>query len=252
MLDRRCVHGTHRISNPARPWHIYNEWIRRVMLEFFAQGDIENQLGSPISPFCDRCRAHTHAPPPMADPATAHASAPTVATFDAPEVSKLPALPGERNHNAHSHGHENKSTGTMVDDAANKANGTDADCTHVGSKSAAPPQELGTMYTPSPPSSNATRQNNETAAKCQAGFVNFIVFPLFSAMATLLPEVAGPTKMITANLDKVGATDAEGKKTYQLRMDMPSGVVVPSLQSLKLQHLLPPCKSRSTSPDNSP
>jgi len=138
----------------------------------------------------------------MADPATAHAGAPTVATFDPPELSKLPALPGERDHNAHSHGE--------------------------------------------------TRQNNETAAKCQAGFVNFIVFPLFSAMATLLPEVAGPTKMITANLDKVGATDAEGKKTYQLRMDMPSGVVVPSLQSLKLQHLLPVCKSRSTSPDNSP
>lgn len=41
------------ISNPARPYVIYEQWIHRIMAEFMAMGDVEKALGMPPSPFCD-------------------------------------------------------------------------------------------------------------------------------------------------------------------------------------------------------
>ncbi|CEL92159.1 unnamed protein product [Vitrella brassicaformis CCMP3155] len=38
----------------ARPQPIYLRWMDRMMEEFFYQGDLEKQLGLPVSPFCDR------------------------------------------------------------------------------------------------------------------------------------------------------------------------------------------------------
>lgn len=42
------------ISNPTKPWDIYNKWIDRVMNEFWEQGDEERKLNLPISFLCDR------------------------------------------------------------------------------------------------------------------------------------------------------------------------------------------------------
>jgi hypothetical protein len=42
------------ISNPTKPFQIYQNWADRVMNEFFSQGDKERELGLPISFLCDR------------------------------------------------------------------------------------------------------------------------------------------------------------------------------------------------------
>jgi len=42
------------LSNPAKPPHVYREWVSRVMEEFFRQGDRERALGFDVSPMCDR------------------------------------------------------------------------------------------------------------------------------------------------------------------------------------------------------
>jgi len=42
------------ISNPARSLPIFEEWMRGIMQEFYAQGDAERSLGLPISMNCDR------------------------------------------------------------------------------------------------------------------------------------------------------------------------------------------------------
>eukprot|EP00727_Mastigamoeba_balamuthi_P013984 m51a1_g9208 putative 3 5 -cyclic nucleotide phosphodiesterase family protein (801) ;mRNA; r:7530-10619 len=47
------------VSNPARPWPACHRWARRVMDEFFAQGDAERALGLRVSPFMDRATADT-------------------------------------------------------------------------------------------------------------------------------------------------------------------------------------------------
>lgn len=42
------------ISKPARSWYVYRMWIENMMEEFFVQGDMEKELGLPVSPFMDR------------------------------------------------------------------------------------------------------------------------------------------------------------------------------------------------------
>jgi hypothetical protein len=48
-----CVH-TCDVSNPAKPTKVYDEWVSRVFMEFFTQGDEERKAGLAISPLCDR------------------------------------------------------------------------------------------------------------------------------------------------------------------------------------------------------
>lgn len=42
------------ISNPAKPFGIYDKWTTSVLEEFFAQGDLEKEMGLPVSPGFDR------------------------------------------------------------------------------------------------------------------------------------------------------------------------------------------------------
>eukprot|EP00929_Paragymnodinium_shiwhaense_P032348 TRINITY_DN17942_c0_g3_i1.p1 TRINITY_DN17942_c0_g3~~TRINITY_DN17942_c0_g3_i1.p1 ORF type:complete len:613 (+),score=142.42 TRINITY_DN17942_c0_g3_i1:134-1972(+) len=42
------------ISNQAKPMHMASAWTARCLNEFFSQGDMERQLGVPVSPLCDR------------------------------------------------------------------------------------------------------------------------------------------------------------------------------------------------------
>lgn len=42
------------ISNPTKPWKICLRWIDLLFVEFFNQGDIERQLGLPVSYLMDR------------------------------------------------------------------------------------------------------------------------------------------------------------------------------------------------------
>mmetsp|Transcript_32529 Transcript_32529/g.62490 ORF Transcript_32529/g.62490 Transcript_32529/m.62490 type:complete len:1018 (+) Transcript_32529:392-3445(+) len=42
------------ISNPVKPFHVYEKWARAVLDEFFRQGDMERARGMPISPMMDR------------------------------------------------------------------------------------------------------------------------------------------------------------------------------------------------------
>lgn len=42
------------ISNPTKPWVVYNKWTELVMKEFWHQGDEEKKLGLPVSFLCDR------------------------------------------------------------------------------------------------------------------------------------------------------------------------------------------------------
>jgi hypothetical protein len=42
------------VSNPAKPISVYDEWVDRIRVEFFNQGDEERNAGLPISYLCDR------------------------------------------------------------------------------------------------------------------------------------------------------------------------------------------------------
>ena len=42
------------VSNPTRPFEVYEQWAVKVMEEFYLQGDKESQLGLQISFLCDR------------------------------------------------------------------------------------------------------------------------------------------------------------------------------------------------------
>jgi hypothetical protein len=48
-----CIHACD-VSNPAKPTKVYDEWVNRVFIEFFNQGDEERKAGLAISPLCDR------------------------------------------------------------------------------------------------------------------------------------------------------------------------------------------------------
>ncbi len=42
------------ISNPCRTWNVSRLWSYRACEEFYRQGDLERDLGLPVTPFCDR------------------------------------------------------------------------------------------------------------------------------------------------------------------------------------------------------
>ncbi|KAJ1529111.1 hypothetical protein HK096_009206, partial [Nowakowskiella sp. JEL0078] len=42
------------VSNPSKCWQIYEQWTRQIQEEFLRQGDMEKNLGIPVSPFMDR------------------------------------------------------------------------------------------------------------------------------------------------------------------------------------------------------
>lgn len=42
------------VSNPGKPYHVYDEWIGLLFQEFFAQGDLEKSNNLPVSLLCDR------------------------------------------------------------------------------------------------------------------------------------------------------------------------------------------------------
>ncbi len=42
------------IANQCRPFHLAADWGRRIVCEFFDQGDKERLLDLPITPGCDR------------------------------------------------------------------------------------------------------------------------------------------------------------------------------------------------------
>jgi hypothetical protein len=48
-----CIH-TCDVSNPAKPTSVYDDWVNRVFVEFFNQGDEERKANLSISPLCDR------------------------------------------------------------------------------------------------------------------------------------------------------------------------------------------------------
>lgn len=42
------------ISHPSKIWSLHKRWTTSLLEEFFRQGDMENALGLPFSPLCDR------------------------------------------------------------------------------------------------------------------------------------------------------------------------------------------------------
>lgn len=42
------------ISHPAKKWDLHHKWTMLLLEEFFRQGDLEQELGLPFSPLCDR------------------------------------------------------------------------------------------------------------------------------------------------------------------------------------------------------
>jgi hypothetical protein len=47
------------ISNPTKPFHVYEKWVTKVMDEFWRQGDTEKELKLPVSFLCDRTTTST-------------------------------------------------------------------------------------------------------------------------------------------------------------------------------------------------
>lgn len=42
------------ISHPSKRWNLHHRWTMLLLEEFFRQGDLEQELGLPFSPLCDR------------------------------------------------------------------------------------------------------------------------------------------------------------------------------------------------------
>ncbi|KAI8815748.1 uncharacterized protein EV422DRAFT_502077 [Fimicolochytrium jonesii] len=42
------------VSNPSKSYGLYEKWVRVILQEFFLQGDLEKEMGLPVSPFMDR------------------------------------------------------------------------------------------------------------------------------------------------------------------------------------------------------
>ena len=52
-LLKGAIH-TADLTNPTKPLVHYQNWVNRIMEEFWRQGDLEREEGLPISPMCDR------------------------------------------------------------------------------------------------------------------------------------------------------------------------------------------------------
>lgn len=57
LINKLFLHSAD-ISNPTKPFAICREWAMLVMEEFFAQGDLEQATGIPISPLNDRSKVN--------------------------------------------------------------------------------------------------------------------------------------------------------------------------------------------------
>ncbi|KAI9202247.1 catalytic domain of phosphodiesterase 4d [Polychytrium aggregatum] len=53
LLFKMCI-KCGDVSNPTKKWSIYEHWTKRILTEFFRQGDNELLNGLPISPYYDR------------------------------------------------------------------------------------------------------------------------------------------------------------------------------------------------------
>jgi len=53
LMLNELIHSAD-ISNPMKPMDIYKQWIKRVFIEFYDQGDKERRQGLKISYLCDR------------------------------------------------------------------------------------------------------------------------------------------------------------------------------------------------------
>ena len=45
------------LSNPTKPLELYKFWVDLISQEFFTQGDKEREIGSDISPMCEKYNA---------------------------------------------------------------------------------------------------------------------------------------------------------------------------------------------------
>ena len=54
VLDLHILGLKADISNPAKLPDVYRMWVDFVFLEFYNQGDLEKQMGLPVSYLCDR------------------------------------------------------------------------------------------------------------------------------------------------------------------------------------------------------
>eukprot|EP00794_Sanderia_malayensis_P007789 gene7789-8634_t len=54
----KCLVHCSDLSNPTKPLYHYQKWVKRLMEEFFTQGDIEREKGMEVSPMMDRHNAN--------------------------------------------------------------------------------------------------------------------------------------------------------------------------------------------------
>jgi len=54
LMTMCMIMKTADIAHAAKPWVLHEKWSKRILLEFFAQGDAERRRGMPVSSLCDR------------------------------------------------------------------------------------------------------------------------------------------------------------------------------------------------------
>ena len=53
MIMKMCI-ACADISHSSKPWALHEQWSKRILQEFFLQGEAEAAKGMPISSLCDR------------------------------------------------------------------------------------------------------------------------------------------------------------------------------------------------------